>query len=110
MTPVQQQTYKPKDLSVSLGLATNITVTNLTLTSSNTEYSHAFQTGVRYFVLRARNNAKLQIAFASGESSTKFVTIPNGCTFDLPDLSLTGKMIYIQSNIAGTVVELLETF
>lgn len=110
MTPVQQQTYKPKDLSVSLGLASNILITNLSCADKTQEYSHAFSTGTRYFMLRARGSEELRIAFVSTETGTKYITLKPHNVFDLNDLSLSGKIVYIKSDTDNTTVEIIETY
>ena len=106
MTPVQQQTYKPKDLSVSLGLASNILKTNLSCADKTQQYP----TGTRYFMLRARGSEELRIAFVSTETGTKYITLKPHNVFDLNDLSLSGKIVYIKSNTDNTTVEIIETY
>lgn len=87
--------------------ASNPTITNLVLTLSNTEYSHSVLTGTQSILIRARGLSKLQIAFVSGDTNTLFLTIPRGTSLSLPDLSYSGT-IYIEGNVPGEVVEIVE--
>lgn len=87
--------------------AANPTITNIILTLANTEYSHAFMQGTQSILIRARGNSKLQIAFISGDTNIEFITIPRGASLSMPGLSYSGT-VYIEGNVAGDVVEIIE--
>lgn len=86
--------------------AGNPTITNLTLTLANTEYSHTFTSAVQKFLIRARGASRLQISFISGNTNTIFTTIPKGTALSVGDLNYAGT-VYIEGNIAGDIVEIL---
>ena len=107
MSPNPQNTFRP--LGATLGGATNVTITNLVATTAGQEYSHTMQTGCRGFMIRCRQMADLQIAFVTGESLTKYITIPRGATFSLDLISFTGKTLYVTASKDGATIEILET-
>lgn len=110
VAPISQPTFTPTTPTISITGATNIRITNLTLTLSDTEYSHSIINNCRKIMLKARTTASLKIAFEVTESGTKYLTIPGNTTFELDDLTLSGKLIYIQSPNGSVVVEILETY
>ena len=81
--PISTPTFKPGDVSVTG--ATNVEITNLSLPTANTEVSHSLQSGLKELRIRARGIAKLQYAFVSTESGTKYWTIPIGATDNITD-------------------------
>ena len=111
MSPITQQGFIPSaDLNVTLSASTTPKITNLELTDANTEYSHALTTNLKQCIIKARGFAKLQISFTSGDSGTKFLTIPNGTSLSLNDLDFTGKTLYLQSDTSSVIVEILELY
>lgn len=97
-------------ITANLGGAQNTRITNLTCTLANTEYSHALISNLKQLVFKARNTATLKISFTSGESGTKYITIYKGSMFTLGNMDLTSQTLYVQASIAGTIVEILETY
>lgn len=104
--PVSATAFKRFAIEVS----TNVTITNLSATLANTEYSHALTSGLKQLIIRSRGRAKLQVAFVSGQSGTNFITIPGGANLSLEGLEFTGKTVYVQANQASTIVEILELY
>lgn len=90
------------------GGATAPVITNKSVATANTEESITLSSGVKKILLRVRGGARLQVAFASSESATKFITIPPGATYCESGLSLTGITLYFQTNLDSQTVELLE--
>ena len=90
--------------------ATELKITNLSLTLADTEYSHSVVNNCRCILVKSRTLALLKIAFTLGESGTKLITLPAGTTLELNDLTLSGKIMYVQSPSSSVVVEILETF
>lgn len=80
---------------------------NLTAALANTEYSQTLTSNTKSFIIRARNLAKLQIAFISGNSGTTFMTIPPGVSYAQDNISYGGT-IYFQSSKPSTIVEIVE--
>jgi len=85
------------------------TITNIILSAiPGTEASIAIPVGTKRFSLRARDNSKLQLAYIPLNSGTIYWTILAGNIFTEEMLSnLSSYTVYIQSNKASTVVELV---
>ena len=97
-------------LSATFPVSTDALVTNVTMATADTEYSHTFQNNLKKFILRTRLFEPLKITFVSSESGTKYITIPAACSLTLDGLSFSGKIIYMQSPSSNVVVEILETY
>lgn len=84
-------------------------IINLSLVTAATEGSIVLPQDAVRFILKARNNSKLQFSFTSGQSGTTFITVRKGSIHVEEGLALTSsKTIYIQApNDNGEVVELL---
>lgn len=97
----------PVEFAVS---TSTINIINKTIASSATEESQALVSGTKQLEIRVRSpkNAILQISFVSGESGTKFMTIPARNSFSLKDINLQSETLYVQSNENNTVVEIVE--
>lgn len=100
---ITQPTFRPL---VRSG-ASSIEITNLSV--GTTEVSHALQSTLRSLVIRSRDKAELYIAFVSGETTTKYLTIPKGCTLTLTDLEFDSKTLYIRADQSNDV-EIVETY
>lgn len=89
-------------------LVTTPAISNTTLGSANTESSIALPAGTKRFSLRARGQAKLQLAYSSGDSGITYLTILPGniYTEELIDASAS-LTVYVQSNKSSTTVELV---
>jgi len=94
-------------INVNINPLTTPLIVNTVATLVNTEYSYAFPSNTKKFRIRARGNAKLQVAFVSGQSGTLFKTVFPGSEYEEIDLKLTGITIYFQSNKAGEIVEIV---
>jgi hypothetical protein len=99
--------FKPGSVTISGSGAQNVDVSELVLTLANTEYSFAFKSGLKEFILRARNLAQLKFSFETGGD---YMTIKEACVLELTGLEFTAKSIYIQSPVEGTTVEILELY
>ena len=91
------------------GNVSNITKTifNISITSSNTEFSQALPASTKGYEIQIRSGVHtLKLTHVSGESGTKFVTIPAGATHS-DDHFYTSDTIYFQSTTSGGVVELI---
>lgn len=93
------------------------TVTNMTLTSANTEYSFTPIQSSGWVDIQARTTVDIKVALASGETTTKWFTIKGGQSYSFggPDktpLRFAGgslpTALYIACATAGTVVEIVE--
>lgn len=99
----------PSPLSTVTTLGpSNPLVANVSIALASTEYSYFIPAGSRRFLLKARGNTTIQLAFVSGDSGTTYLTIPAGTFYSEGDLSLTlGKTIYFQSTQAGQILEIV---
>lgn len=95
------------NITTSAKLAKTPTIYNITAVLAGTQYSQLFPANMLQFKLRARNNAKLQIAYTTGETSTNFYTLMPGNVYDMVDIDTTfGTTIYFEATKADTVVEI----
>jgi hypothetical protein len=95
---------------VTLVGASNIRITNVNAPTANTEVSLALSSGLKEITIRSRLISTVKIAFVSGESGTKYITLLPGATFSQGGLTLTGATIYMQTDIASNTIEVLEFF
>jgi hypothetical protein len=84
-------------------------INNITIAAANTEQSFVLPTGCRQFSIRARNNARLQLAFASGQSGTNYVTLYPGANHKESRIRpITSPVtLYFQASKTGEIVEIL---
>jgi hypothetical protein len=96
----------------ALGGASNTVFTpvNKTIPLAATEVSEAIGTSTKQLLIRARSprNAQLQFAFVATESSTKFITIPKGNSFNIESVNINSTILYLQSDQPNTIVEILQ--
>lgn len=81
---------------------------NLSMPLAGTEYSQIISANAKQIMVRMRVKGRAQIAFTSGNSGTIFFTLEPGCVYSQENLDLEGVTIYLQSNQAGQVAEILE--
>lgn len=99
----------PIPVTLSTGpSASSPTIYNVVCILANTEYSQAIADGTNQLTLRARGIAKLQVAFASTQSGTNFLTIFPGSVYTVTNINTSSLTIYFQSNKPNTTVEILE--
>lgn len=94
--------------SVTVTGKTSVSISNPVIALANTEQSVALSSGLKELVVRSRNRAKLQLAFVATESGTTFFTVQPGNTLFLTGLEFSGQTLYIQSDVAGTTLEIIE--
>jgi len=93
---------------VGANTATEPLISNLVMPLADTEYSHVLNDAVKQVLIRCRNSAKIQLSFEVGESDITYLTIPKGVTLNLENIKFHGKVIYVRSNVASIVLEILE--
>lgn len=106
---ISQPTFKPTQVSVDIINSENALITNLSLSTINTEFSHALQAGLKGLIIRNRDRADTKITFTSGESGTKYLTLKGGSVLSLNDLDFSSKTIYAQSDTIS-VLEIMELY
>ena len=85
------------------------TVTNVTMTLANTEYSHAVQANTKKLLLKERSGgSSVKLAYATGTSGTTYITIPAGSSKYFEASWLRGVTLYFQCPDAGNVLEIEE--
>lgn len=84
----------------------NSTILNQTLLLADTEYSIAIPANCVGIYLKSRGVSRLKLAFVVNGTNTNFFTIPLGGMLNL-DRSLSATDIYIQSDRANTIIEIL---
>ena len=82
-------------------------VYNVTCVSANTEYSQALPSGCKKFTLKCRQARDVKATLVSGESGTKYLTIPSGSSWSEDSLNLSGKSLYFQTGNANSIVEIV---
>ena len=95
-------------INVELILATTPTIVNLNVVAADTEYSYALPVGTKHFTIKDRKgDAKIRMAYVSGESGVNFKTIDMGNTYEAKDIStIAGLTIYFQSSKASRIIEI----
>jgi len=110
--PISTPTFKPGNVSIDIINATTPRLTNLTMDiSPNTESSHTLVTNLKQILIRARNspsNHTLKFSYTSGESGTVYITLLPGAVYERTDLDLVAGTLFIQSNVASSIVEIEE--
>jgi len=87
---------------------TKRTVANVAMTNADQEYNYTFPVNTVKFLLKLRaQNAKFKYSWTVGESGTTYQTIPQNSPYKEDDLSVGGKLIYFQSDIASQVMEIV---
>lgn len=99
-------TLSKPSASAETWAGTNPKVSNLTLTSANTEYSYTFPIKTTSWSLKARTAVDLKYSWTSGESGTVFKTVPAGSEVYEENILMNNNIIYIQCATAGTIVEI----
>jgi len=95
-------------LDVSFSGISVPTITNVTMASANTEYSHTFPINTKKSKIKVRGKGRLRYSFSVGQSGTVYFTVPKGAETEFDDLDLTSTItIYFQSDTAGEKLEVL---
>lgn len=75
---------------------------------AGSEYSQLLPSNTAQLQLRSRNSqARLQLAWVSGTTSTTFLTLTPGTIYTLDNVKLNSKTVYFNSSKDDTIVEIL---
>lgn len=96
--------------SLTTAPITDIKISNLELTVANTEYAFPLQTSCKGLEITARGNSKLKISFIMGETLSTYKTIPRSTGWEINTFNFSSKTLYIQGDLAGDIVEIVELF
>jgi hypothetical protein len=83
------------------------TIYNVPVPLAATEVSQTLSDSTKKFIIRVRGDAKLQLAFDSGQSGVEYITVPPGASFTEESILFTGTL-YFQTTKPNQVVEILE--
>jgi len=88
------------------------TVYNISAALAGTEYNQVLNANTKRFLIKLRDSgsgAITRVAYAAGETTTgPYVTFPSNATYEEQGLDSTGLTIYIQTDLAAQVVEIVE--
>lgn len=97
---------------VSLTPNTNPTLTTgtveiATLVLANVEYPYTFPAQTKAFIVHARLPGIIKIAFSAGDiADGNYLTIFAGAAYDREGIGSASTRVYLESPVAGLVVEL----
>lgn len=91
----------------SLLAADTPTMYNKTMTLANTEYSQALPSNVKRFTMKCRTANDVQFCYVSGESNTKFMTLPAGMVYWEENLNVGSLTLYFRCAVAAKVIEII---
>lgn len=95
------------NIAGALGVGdTTPSIYNLNIINAGQEYSQVLPANTKTFVIKSRNRGALRLAYASGGTSTAYLTIPLGSSFI--DEQFYGNItVYVQSTKPGDVIEIV---
>lgn len=88
--------------------ATAVTLYNVTLTNTNTEYSQALPSVCRRLSFQCRTAKDVRFAFVTGKVATPtapYYTLKAGASYDSGPIHLASATIYFAGTQAGNVME-----
>lgn len=97
----------PVDATLSASSADTPTIFNVDASIPGTEYSQVLPDGTVSFLVRARNNAKLNLSYIENATDTTYLTVMPGNIYIVESVRLTGRTIYFQANKSNTTVEIV---
>ena len=95
-------------VSKTQSVSSNVTkeIFNITIAAADIEQSQLLSSGtILGYLIRTRGNGELKISHTSGESGTKYVTIPGRATY-VDDHRYSNLTIYFQSPTVSEIVEI----
>lgn len=97
----------PVDATISTTSVGTPTIFNIDAALKDTQYSQLLPDNTAQFLLRARNSAKVQVAYTAGQTNSNFLTIIPGNIYVVEAVKLVGKTVYFQANKDNTVIEIV---
>ena len=90
------------------GGATTFTpsIQNVSIPLADTEVEITLPANTKTFILRARKNSRLRLAFSAGGTSTDWMTVPLG-GYWIESRRLVSDKVYVQSSIASNILEVV---
>ena len=93
---------------VAISGAINPTIYHVPCLTAGVEYSQVLSNGTVRFTALSLLKGNLKCAFVMGDTPTKYLPVYGGASWSEEGLSLTGKTLYFQSDIANDTVIILE--
>ena len=91
---------------LTAGTVTTVEIFNISLGPANTEQSQLLSAGlVTGYMIKTRGQSELKLSHTSGESGTKYITIPRFSIFT-DEKPYTGLTLYFQSPQTSDTVEI----
>lgn len=81
-------------------------VENVAITLANTEVTHALPIGTKRFLIKARGQAIIKLAYSVGTSGTSFMTIPKNAFYTESFIGAGTTTLYFQSPSASQTAEI----
>lgn len=86
---------------------TTTAVSNIIITTANAEQAIPLPANVKTFLIRSRNKGKMKLAYASGGTTgSEYLTVPAGSSYKDSQF-YSNQTIYVASNKAGDVIEIV---
>ena len=82
-------------------------VYNVTMTNAATEYSQALPANTGKLMIKCRGAYAIQVCFTSGESGTKYITVPANQSYWEDGITAASLTLYFQCGTAGQVAEIV---
>jgi len=85
-----------------------VEIANVAMATASTEYSYAIPKGTEKITFKLRDPANaLQFCFVTGETATKYMTIPAGSSFTVEGLKFHDKTLYFEAPANTQVLEVM---
>lgn len=95
--------------SIVLAGAPNVLITNLSITTTNFEFSHTLQNNVSVLEFKARGGEEFKYAFTANESGSNYITVPACSGQAFSNIKLVSQTLYLQSS-ATCIIEIIEFY
>ncbi len=81
---------------------TNVTFFNVAVGTPATEESQALPANTKEFIIRSRGKAKIQLAYATGDTGSLFVTIEKNGVYNDSNF-YPAQTLFFETNIVDTI-------
>lgn len=94
--------------SISVSNAETPTIINKVVISANTEETVTFPVGTKRFALMPRTPTKMQIAYASGETNSNYISVRPGKCYEEKNVNISmGLTLYFETSKPNVTIEIL---
>lgn len=107
-TWIANESGEPIPITNSDSAAENIQFDNLDTPAASAEYQFDFETNVKQFTLKSRDvTATLEVRLVS---SGDYISLLGGAALTIDKIKIPTQSVFITSNVAGNVIEIIQTF